>query len=138
MPYRLRLYSGSQLLVATDHESAVEAGRQAAEFPLDDLIESHLDGSSSASVRREVVYIEASGDQRPATHDEEELFEAMAERLAQAGEEEMPACPRCGRKASDHDEPLYPVRPSLQGPVYLACWTAEERGTLPPGFDPED
>jgi len=136
MPYRLRLYSGSQLLVATDHESAVEAGRQAAEFPLDDLIESHLDGSTSASVRREVVYIDALGDQRPATHDEEEaVFEAMAERITQAGEEEVPACPRCGRKASDHDEPLFPMRLSPEGPVYQACWTADERDVLPPGFD---
>jgi hypothetical protein len=136
MTYRLRLFRPEQLVVATDHETTVGVGRYAAEFPLDDLMETAPDGSAQASVRREVVYRDLAGGERPATAEEEqEVFEALAERMAEVSEQEAPACSRCGNKPAEHEQPVYPVRLTAEGPVYLACWTPEEREDLPRGFE---
>jgi hypothetical protein len=61
MPYRLRLYSGDQLLVTTSHDTTVEAGQQVAEFPLGEL-----DAGGGASLRREVTFIDEA--RRAAGH----------------------------------------------------------------------
>jgi hypothetical protein len=45
----------------------------------------------------------------------------------------VPPCPRCGLRRADHDQPLDPVLPTQDGPIYQACWTPEEREEfLPP------
>lgn len=62
------LDAGDQLLVAMDHETLDEVGRRAADLPLDDLLETRLDRSSSASVRREVVYRDDHGQERGSRH----------------------------------------------------------------------
>jgi hypothetical protein len=126
------LFSGDQLLVATDHETPDEVGRRVAEFPLDEL----TSGSGQASVRHEVVYRDPNGEERPATNEEESaVFKGIA-RMSERAEEEMPPCVRCGLKRAEHEGPLNPVRLTSEGPVYLACWTPEEReDDLPPSFE---
>ncbi|MGH2966880.1 MAG: hypothetical protein ACRDMH_16060 [Solirubrobacterales bacterium] len=130
MSYRLRLFSGDRLLLATDHATTREAGRALGEFPLDEVIEGKA-GATGVEVRWETTHRDASG-QRPATAEEEdEVFEAMVKRHAEVTVEQMPECQRCGRKGVDHLD-RYPLRTTLEGPIYYDCWTQEERDRLLP------
>jgi len=132
MPFRLRLFSEDQMLVATDHDSPEEVGRQAGMFPLDELMDS---GSGAASVRREVVFIDDSGTERAATAEEDQaVFWAQVERMNELREQETPPCQRCGLKRAEHPEPLFPMRAHPDGPIYFACWTDAERDDLPSAF----
>jgi hypothetical protein len=129
MPYRLRLFDGDtdRLLVTTTHDSLEGAGVRAADFPPDELMKQAPDGSGSASIRREVTVIDEEGNERPATHDEEEaVFEAIGKRMEENAAAAAPPCLRCGLRPLDHPDP-YPVRGNLEGVIYFACWTPEEK-----------
>jgi hypothetical protein len=128
VPYRLRLFSGEQLLVTTEHETTEEVGRRAAEFPLGELMEERPDGSPGASIQREVTYRDEAGQERPASPEEQdEVLFALSERASEIGEAQVEPCQRCGLRRPEHPEPHYPVRGTREGPIYFSCWTPEER-----------
>jgi hypothetical protein len=127
MPYRLRLFSGEQLLVSTDEETTELIGRRIAEFPPAELSRAGEPGG----VRHEVVYLEEDGEERPATDDEnKEVFQALMKRLAEVAEGEVAPCPRCGRKVTEHEQP-YPAKLTPEGMIAFECLTDEERERMP-------
>jgi hypothetical protein len=127
VPYCLRLFNGNLLVATTEHETTEELGRQAAEYPVGEWMEEAPDGSRRASLRREVVYLDETGNERRATLEEDNMvFEAMVSRSAEIADGQAPPCPRCGRKAADQEHP-YPVWVTPDGPICFGCWTSEER-----------
>jgi hypothetical protein len=118
VPYRLRLFSGSDMLRETELETIEEVGQRIAEY---------VDEGIS---RWEIVYVDESGKERPLTVDEDQaVIPALGERKSEIDRAKIAPCPHCGRKEADHEPPLYPVRlgPGLEGPIYFACWTDAER-----------
>jgi hypothetical protein len=116
-------------LVATDHESAEEAGLRVAEFPLGELKK-----EGQTALRREVVFLDGSGAERPASAEEEnEVFDAISRRMGEITERQTAPCPRCGRRVAEHPDP-FPVRLMADGPISFGCWTDEEKSGLDPGF----
>ena len=133
MPYRLRLFSGDRLLLATDHETTEEAGRALGEFPVDEVIEGEA-GARGAEIRWQTTHHSAGGERPASPEEEEEIFDAMVKRHAEVTLEQLPPCRRCGAEAIDH-EYRYPLLCTPEGPVYYACWTPEDRDRLlPPGW----
>jgi hypothetical protein len=122
VPYRLRLFDRDFLLIASDDETVEGVGQRIAEAT-EELL------GDEGSIRYEIVHLDESGEERSATDDEvNQALAASAQRKQEIGEQRMGPCRRCGRVQANHEEPLFPVRATSDGPIHFACWTGEERG----------